>query len=341
MNVTDELINNILPNSLNINTNIVETRLDGEHIEILTQRTIPLNTLDLTSNLTEHEYRVCDASGMDTISRWFHEQKGSIYSVDMNIFDALSSIEVKDHTLGSSFMMSDSIYFNFERTNHPSLMLQKCDRAEILNFIDTWNFSPDHHVDMQVARKQILEQNTSFFIYSIHKDGVVSRGYFSTNSTLSSICDHYENLDEEIKHTIDWTDAFKFIETCFKILAFTSVPYLKPTKLSNKMKKKARSKISGNYFKDKTPSFRVSSLPLLVQLRKDHQKKSSTKGSKLKNGRVGHLRFLQDECFTHKKGEWILVKPCLDEYGNLPKKHYKVRKAPKNCKQLDQIEVDK
>lgn len=341
MNVTDELINNILPNSLNINTNIVETRLDGDYIDVSFKPSIPLNTLDLTGGLTEDEYHICNASGMASISRWIHERKGSIYSVDVNIFDALSSIEVKDHTLGSSFMMSDSIYFNFERSNHPSLMLQKCNRAEILNFIDTWNFYPDHHVDMQVVRKEILKQNISFFIYSIFKDGRVARGLFSANSTLSSVFNYYENLDEEMKDTMNSGDALEFVETCFKILAFTSVPYLKPTKLSNKMKKKARSKISGNYFKEKTPSFRVSSLPLLVRLRKKHQKKSSSKGSKLKNGRVGHLRFLQDECFTHKKGEWILVKPSLDEHGNLPKKHYKVRKAPKNCKQLDQIQVDK
>ncbi len=341
MNVTDELINNILPNSLNVKTNIVETIMHGDYVDVSFQRSIPLNSLDLTGELTDAEIFDCKSDGVDTISRWFHEQKGSIYSVDVNIFDALSSIEVKDHTLSSSFMMSDSIYFNFERSSHPSLMLQKCNRAEILNFIDTWHFPPDHHIDMQVARKEILKQNTSFFIYSIFKDGKVARGLFSANFTLSSICERIQNVDQEMSDTMDWEESLTFVETCFKILAFTSVPYLKPTKLSGKMKKKARSKISGNYFKKDTPSFRVSSLPLLVKLRKEHQKKSSSKGSKLKNGRVGHLRFLQDECFTHKKGEWILVKPCLDEHGNLPKKHYKVRKAPKNCKQLDQIEVDK
>ena len=77
MNVTDELMNNILPNSLNINTNIVETRIDGDYIDILTQRVIPLNTLDLTGRLTEDEFRACNASA------WILFQNG--FTINMGL----------------------------------------------------------------------------------------------------------------------------------------------------------------------------------------------------------------------------------------------------------------
>lgn len=338
MNISEELLNNIIPNFSNIKTNIVDTILDGNEVKVFGKRTIPLNTTDLTLNLSERDRQECYASGIDTISKWFHNQHGSVYSIRSSIFEALESIEVKDYTLKDSFMMTDSIYFNFEKGEYKSAMIQKFNRAEVLNFINTFHFSPDFHVDMQVVRQQIQKGCSHFFIYSIFKDNKISRGVLPAYNTLADIYNYYENSNpDNYIGAMPWEESLSVVETCFRILAFTSVPYLKPTKLSNKDKKKIRSKISKDYLKPNTQSFRVCCLPLLRELREQHKNRSSKNKIELKNGRIGHVRVLQNDCFTNKQGQVIMVKPVLDQYGNLPKQVFRVESPPKGSKPLDQI----
>ena len=338
MNISEELLNNIIPNFSNIKTNIVDTILDGNEVKVFGKRTIPLNTTDLTLNLSERDRQECYASGIDTISKWFHNQHGSVYSIRSSIFEALESIEVKDYTLKDSFMMTDSIYFNFEKGEYKSAMIQKFNRAEVLNFINTFHFSPDFHVDMQVVRQQIQKGCSHFFIYSIFKDNKISRGVLPAYNTLADIYNYYENSNpDNYIGAMPWEESLSVVETCFRILAFTSVPYLKPTKLSNKDKKKIRSKISKDYLKPNTQSFRVCCLPLLRELREQHKNRSSKNKIELKNGRIGHVRVLQNDCFTNKQGQAIMVKPVLDQYGNLPKQVFRVESPPKGSKPLDQI----
>lgn len=341
MNISEELLNNIIPNFSNIKTNIVDTILDSNELKVFGKRTIPLNTTDLTLNLSERDRQECYASGIDTISKWFHNQHGSVYSIRSSIFEALESIEVKDYTLKDSFMMTNSIYFNFEKGEYKSAMIQKFNRAEVLNFIDTFHFSPDFHVDMQVVRQQIQKGCSHFFIYSIFKDNKISRGVLPAYNTLADIYNYYENSNSDnYIGAMPWEESLTVVETCFRILAFTSVPYLKPTKLSNKDKKKIRSKISKNYLKPNTQSFRVCCLPLLRELREQHKNKSSKNKMQLKNGRIGHVRVLQHDCFTNKQGQAIMVKPVLDQHGNLPKRVFRVESPPKGSKPLDKIMLD-
>jgi len=338
MNISEELLNNIIPNFSNIKTNVVDTMLDGNEVKVFGKRTIPLNATDLTSNLSERDKQECYASGMDTISKWFHDQHGAVYSIRPSIFEALESIDVKDYTLKDSFMMTNSIYFNFEQGECKSAMIQRLNRAEVLNFIDTFHFTPDFHIDMQVTRQEIQKECSDFFLYSIFKDGKVSRGFLPAYDTLSDAYNKYADLNSDDYITImPWQNALGIVETCFRILAFTSVPYLKPTKLSNKDKKKIRSKISKDYLKPNTQSFRVCCLPLLRELREQHKNRSSKNKIELKNGRIGHVRVLQNDCFTNKQGQAIMVKPVLDQYGNLPKQVFRVESPPKGSKPLDKI----
>lgn len=341
MNISDELLNNLIPNFSKIETNIVDTIVNGNEVKVFAQRTIPLNATDLTLNLSERERQECYSEGISTISRWFHEKNGALYSIRPSIFEALESIEVKDHTLNNSLMMTNSIYFNFENSPYKSAMIQKCNRTEVLNFIDTFHFTPDVHANMQVTRQQIEKGCSCFFIYSIFKDGMISRGILPAYNTLADIYNYYENSNpDDYIGMMPWEESLAVVETCFRILAFTSVPYLKPTKLSDKDRKKIRSKISKSYLNSNTQSFRVCCLPLLRELREQHRNKPSKNKMQLKNGRIGHIRVLQHDCFTNKQGQAIMVKPVLDQHGNLPKHIYQVRAVPKDCEPLEKIVLD-
>ena len=52
------------------------------------------------------------------------------------------------------------------------------------------------------------------------------------------------------------------------------------------------------------------------------------------------VRVLQHDCFTNKQGQAIMVKPVLDQYGNLPKRVFRVESPPKGSKPLDKIVLD-
>ena len=118
-------------------------------------------------------------------------------------------------------------------------MIQSLIVVTQVNFIDTFHFMQlIHHIDMQVTRQEIQKECSDFFLYSIFKDGKVSRGFLPAYGTLSDAYNKYADLNSDDYITMmPWQNALGIVETCFRILAFTSVPYLKPTKLSNKDKK--------------------------------------------------------------------------------------------------------
>ncbi len=333
MNISEELLNNIIPNFSNIKTNVVSTEIIEGGINIISKPRIRIPNVDLTLDLSEEDRHLALASGTDTLSKWFHQKNGSVYSVRPNIIEATDYILVDDHTLDNAFMMTPSIYFNFEQSNHSSVLLQKINKSEALHFIDNFEFDVSCHIDMQVLRQSINSRDSDkFFLCCVFVEGRIKIRCVSAYDTLSNgfgSCNDY----------------FSIIETCFKILAFTEIPYLKPTKLSNKQFKKVHSKISKSYLKSKDQSFRICALPLVRELRKDYENqiiknKLNGKTYHLKNGRIGHKRYLNNSCFVNKQGQNTLVKPVLDENGNLPKRVFRVQSPPKGSKPLNEINLD-
>ena len=146
-----------------------------------------------------------------------------------------------------------------------------------------------------------------------------------------------ELLYNDLCQTKAFEEAFQncvleAFELAMKVCIYSEIEFYKdkvvvPLITNNKgaQRRAKRAKAKGKL--PPRPKFRVILLPVEHKKTSKSSKISET-GTGIKRrflGRRGHFRLLSSERFTHKRGQWVEVRPSFGPNGEIPKALFKVK----------------
>jgi len=295
-----------------------------------------------------------------------HELDGVLYSVEDSVRQSIMGVDITNTRFDETLWMGKSILFNYEKSSDSWVMLQKVNKATYMDLAKKCNLKSVDALSMLCLHKMFAEdslakKHENIIVWKIFKDkkAIFSKslkeskfGWFAGDATFSDIRDQYtteESMHEDGNSHFCWIDGdsdnddhterldtIGCLEQAFKVLAFASVPMLKPQSISKNKKLLKKLKREGSAIPNSGAMFRVVNLPHEVY---EQQKKSFyAKGSKgLENGRAGGLVYYKHERYTTKRFTWGFRAPVPDKNGNLPKVAYKIKNPTKGSIPLDKV----
>lgn len=148
--------------------------------------------------------------------------------------------------------------------------------------------------------------------------------------TLSKLLDPHKKIDEMgRRHLSDSameageSEAMRYMALlCLKVLAYSQIPHLKPSKVLTHAERRSAGLLSGDKYRPERPAYVVRYLPRVI--RPGAPRPSEPTGAKRQYlGRGGHIRHFNADFFTNRKGTWSMIPPSPCPEG--VKIHYKVR----------------
>ena len=338
------------------------SKLDGFFTEDISE----LNYLYdawLESNFTPLQIGNRSAIGMSRATFTFHDKTGEgvTYSVESGLANSISSNDISDASFEDIKWMSKSILINYECKGLDQIIFQKVSKRELIQLCRRATLKSEDILNVlcfdKLLKDTFFSDTEEIIVYKIlrnadtlegkwncsHKE--ICFGWFKKNFTFHQIESHINECDALNEpsvciwdHLVDSDSDGKraiieSIERGFKVMAFASIPYLRPKPISKNKKLVQKISRKGEKFPTTGGIFRIVNLPKEILLA-EKRKPSTKEGVSLKNGRVGFIRYYQHERFTSMRGQWSFIPPIPDKDGNLPKVAYRVRKPKTGSKAL-------
>lgn len=329
-----------------------------------------ITTLDFFHNyindsVTESDQLNNAGNSLSKASFTLHAIDGVLYSVEKSVRESILGVDITNARFDETSWMGSSILFNYEKSNDSWVMLQKVNKATYIELAKKCTLEPVDAISMLCLHKMFAEdklakEHDNIIVWKIFKDksAIFDKtrkeskfGWFAGNASFSDIRDQYlsdESFTPESNSHFCWVDGdserddyterlhtIGCLEQAFKVLAFASVPMLKPQSISKNKKILKKLKRQGDPIPSSGAMFRVVNLPHEVY---EQQKKNfyATSGGKgLQNGRAGGLVYYKHERWTNKRFTWGFRAPVPDKNGKMPKVAYKIKNPTKGAIPLD------
>lgn len=311
----------------------------------------------IDANFDRNEQHNKKGVAVHDISHFIHEECGVVYSIEKDVQLAMDATKngFDNAPLGNLLLMSKSVLINYEKSDQSQIIIQKftfnelleatrrikpTNKAELVDLLCLHKGIRQSLKDLQLKYPEVADFNTTIICHNHLATGEF--GWFTANQSMADLRDGIMRdgdpnapwIEENDSTYIDRLECVAYLEKAFKVLAFTSVPWIKPEPISKKKKILKKLKAQGEKLPSKGGVFRVSYLPVHLR-RRAKSRVSSGQGNKLVNGRAGHIRVYQDDRYVNAKGKWQYIEPLPDKNGKFPPHCYKVTRPPKDAKPLD------
>lgn len=337
-------------------------------VELFKER--DLTTLDFFHNYVN---KVCDkgaqlneaGNALSKASFALHTLDGVLYSIEDSVRQSIMGVDITDTRFDETLWMANSILFNYEKSSDSWVMLQKVNKATYMDLAKKCNLNSIDVLSLLCLHKMFAEdslakKHDNIIVWKIFKDKKAifdnslkesKFGWFAGDATFSDIRDQYmtkESMQADANSHFCWIGGdsdnddhnerlhtIGCLEQAFKVLAFASVPMLKPRSISKNTKLLKKLKRQGSAIPSAGAMFRVVNLPHEVY---EQQKKSfyaSNGGKGLQNGRAGGLVYYKHERYTNKRFTWGFRAPVPNKKGVLPKVAYKIKNPTKGTIPID------
>lgn len=282
-----------------------------------------------------------------------HTDVGVLYSIQKEVRQSIMGIDVTDARFDETQWMSKSILFNFEKSGDSQVMLQKVTKETYMKLAQRCTLTSKDTNSLICLHKFFQENpkardHDNLIVWKIFKGKFNGQqktlkeskfGWFSGNASFSDIRRDYLGSNEDNYEThFTWVDgdseddyterlhSVGCLEMAFKVLAFSSVPMLRPQPISKNKKLLNKLKKQGNPIPSSGGIFRVVNLPHEIYCQQKKQFTSQGEAKNLDNGRAGGLVYYKHERYTNKRFTWGFRVPIPDKHGKLPKVAYRIKR---------------
>lgn len=258
---------------------------------------------------------------VEILNKLYHAQHGSQMVVEQNVSSDLVLTDMDSVGIEDIPFPCDSLEFFFEDPKLPTVLVYKGTVENQLTRLGLHG---------SVQGSEVQNDSINFWVEGHAGAGMAFR---ASEENWNQMINADNSEIDELKGSVafeddEWEQMRHVFKLCIKVLAYASIPRLKPQLVSKKsLKRGGRPNVKN---RPARPIMRVIYLP---EVKREKREPKENQGGKHKFlGRRGVMRYYAHERYVNMQGKWQYIPPVRGPNGEIPKVLYKVIKPKKEDK---------